>query len=87
MTPPHLDHLAKMINERGYLVVSCPHPEKYVIGDMVPNVFVMNIPTNTPAHILSETDYLDMNAQWPDEPNLFTAEESKRYKFYRVSLD
>ncbi len=83
-----LKHLTKMINKRGYLVVSEPSGlGSYKAGDRLPEVFVMDKPTGVPACVICETDYKDMNAQWPDSPGLFTAAEAIRYKFYRVSLD
>lgn len=78
-----------MLNKRGYLVVSCPLPQEYKVGDLVnqKEVFVTDIPTDNPVHIICETDYIDMNAQWPDEPNLFSPQEAQYHRFYRVSLD
>ncbi len=83
-----LKHLVKMINKRGYLVVSEPKDGVSLeAGDRLPQVFVMDKPTGTPAYVICETDYKDMNAQWPDRPDIFTAAEAVRYRFYRVSLD
>lgn len=82
-----MEHLARMLNERGYLVVANNTPNTLEPGDIEHDVNLISTPTSHPAHIICETDYLDMNAQWPDEPNLYTAEEAKCYRFYRVSLD
>lgn len=79
----NMEYLAKVLIDRGYLVVSCPLPQEYKVGDVVPQnkVFVTSAPMGSPIHIIS------MNAQWPDDPNLFSPQEAKLYRFYRVSLD